>query len=90
MQHISKCKFPCINNYYIETQPNLDISNSTGMEKPSKIFKIQDWIFKILGLNTHRNRTFSSLCISMAVKISVLKISVLKISKLDLNNMNKE
>lgn len=84
MQHISKCKFPCINNYYIETQPNLDISNSTGMEKPSKIFKIQDWIFKILRLNTHRNRTFSSLCISTAVKISVLKIS-----KLDLNNMNE-
>lgn len=85
MQHISKCKLLCINNYYIETQPNLDISNSTGMEKPSKIFKIQHWIFKILRLNTRRNRTFSSLCISMAVKISVLKIS-----KLDLNNMNEE
>lgn len=85
MQHISKCKLLCINNYYIETQPNLDISNSTGMEKPSKIFKIQDWIFKILRLNTRRNRTFSSLCISMAVKISVLNVS-----KLDLNNMNEE
>lgn len=85
MQHISKCKLLCINNYYIETQPNLDISNSTGMEKPSKIFKIQDWIFKILRLNTRRNRTFSSLCISMAVKISVLTIS-----KLDLNDMNEE
>lgn len=35
MQHnYFKCKFPCINNYYIETQPNIDIS----CKKPSKIF----------------------------------------------------
>lgn len=78
-----KCKFLCFNNYYIEIKQNPDISISTGMKKTFQDTCI--WIFKVLKLNTCRNRTFSSICISMA-----LKISVLKISKFDLTDMNEK